>query len=148
MAPRKTAPKSVDTDAVVAEKVDVKESPVVSESEHDEPVSDSGDSSSSKKKSVSRKPRTQANLDTVMSALEASDVEKAKKLLAKFIEKNGNGEKKRRVQPNGEKRPLSEYQQFMKDEMARLKLEDASMPAKQRMSTAVESWKARKTVAA
>lgn len=166
MAPRKTAATNQPAEEPVVDKVEMssEEDEVHSGSEVEapaSPVKKGKKTAASKKPKTSgsdsdahsddapkaRKARAPANLDSVMSALEANDVEKAKKLLAKFIEKNGNGEKKRRVLPDGEKRPLSDYQQFMKDEMARLKEADGTMSAKQRMSAAVEAWKARKAAA-
>ena len=156
-APKKAAKKQVEevsgsgseTEELKPEKPKVKkerkpkaEKPVAEEEHSHFEVS--SDESEGKAKKV-RKPRVAANLDSVMEALENEDVQKAKKLLAQFIKKHGNGEKKKRVTADGEKRPLNNYQQFVKDKMAEIKEEHPEMSAKDRMKAATQAWNAQKS---
>lgn len=97
-----------------------------------------------------RKPRAQVTLTSVMEALEANKIEEGKKLLLKFIEKNGTDGKRKRRDPNAPvvEKKRSAYQQFLSDEMKRIALEDVDKPVKmpqtERMKAALAAWRAKK----
>ena len=95
-----------------------------------------------------RKPRTATNLQTILEALQADNVKKATKLLETYIKKHGVGGQKRRsnkrVDENGEPKPLSAHKLFIQQEMKLIKDEQPNISTQERMKLATLRWKQQK----
>ena len=106
--------------------------PVTDESEHSD-VETSGS-----EETKTRKTRKPLNLQTILDTLKDEKTSKAIKMLEQYVEKYGVGGKKKRVGADGEKKPMSAYNKFIKDEMAKM----TDIAPKDRMKEANAAWKA------